>query len=450
MVGGGVVRALCAQTGAGLDYRKALEYIDSIRSYGIVPGLDSIRELCRRLGNPQDALRYVHIAGTNGKGSVLAYISTVLQCAGYRVGRYSSPALGDHREIIQVNGRLITKKAFCEGLELVKGICGEMVEQGWNHPTPFEVETAIAFWYFCRQSCDIVVLEAGMGGLGDATNLVTTTQVAVLASIGYDHIRFLGDTLSEIAFQKAGIIKPGCRVVSMAQEREAMDVIGRVAAEQECPLEIADAGRALHVKYGIERQSFDYGGRKKLVITMAGRFQIDNAVLAVSALDALAQRGYPVPEKALYQGLRDTRWPGRFSVIGRHPLFVADGAHNEDAARKLADSVEIYFTNKRIIYIMGMLRDKDYKKVIALTHGYAAQIITVTPPDNPRALSALELAQEIVKVHPDVTAAGSLEEAVEMGRMLAGRDDVILAFGSLSYLGRLMEIVADFTRKGGD
>ncbi len=424
-----------------MNYKEAMEYIDSLKAYGIVPGLDSIRELCRRLGNPQDSLKFVHIAGTNGKGSVLAYISTILKCGGYRVGRYLSPVLSDYRERIQVNERPITKKALCEGMELVKSLCEEMAAQGWNHPTPFEAETALAFWYFRQKACDMVVLETGMGGTGDATNLVTATQVAVLASIGYDHMQFLGDTLAEIASHKAGIIKPGCIVVSMAQEPEAMEVIKRAAEEKQCPLIVAQRDRLKKVKYGIERQSFDYGSRRKLEITLGGQFQVDNAALAIEAIDALAKKGYPVTERALYQGLHDTVWQGRFTVAGKHPLFVVDGAHNEDAARKLANSIEFYFTNKRIIYIMGMLRDKDYEKVIALTHKYADQIITITPPDNPRALPALELAQAIMKVHPSVTTAGSLEEAVEMSRLLAGRDDVILAFGSLSYLGRLMEIL---------
>ncbi len=433
-----------------MKYREALEYIESIQGYGIVPGLDSITELCRRLGNPQDRLRFVHIAGTNGKGSVLAYISTVLKEAGYRVGRYVSPAVFEYRERIQVNGRNITQKAFCEGVEKIRNICYEMEKCNLPHPTPFEVETALGFWYFERMGCDIVVLEAGMGGLYDATNLIRTVEAAVLTSISMDHMKYLGNSLAEIARHKAGIIKTGCIAVSAQQSPEVAEEVRRAAGEKECPLYLADRSRIMNLKTGsgrfIERQRFDYTDTagviwRQVEINLAGVFQPENASIALEAVRALREKGYDISEAAVRKGLRETIWRGRFCVIARKPLFVVDGAHNEDAARNLAKSVEFYFTNRRIIYIMGVLRDKEYTKMIALTHGYAEQIITVTPPENPRAMAAYELAREIARVHPDVTAADSLEEAVEMARLLAGPEDVILAFGSLSYLGRLIKIV---------
>lgn len=424
-----------------MKYNEALEYIESTKDYGIVPGLNSIKALCHRLGNPQDKLQFVHIAGTNGKGSTLSFISTILRCAGYRVGRYISPTIFDYRERIQVGKRSITKDALCEGMELIKGVCEEMTAQGLPHPTPFEIETALAFWYFQKTECDIVVLETGMGGCKDATNLITTTRVAVLTSISMDHMQFLGNTLEKIAAQKAGIIKEGCTVVSMLQQQGAMEVVEKTAREKKCPLIIADGTKATHIHYGMEKQRFDYGQWKKLEITLAGRFQIENAVLAIETIQALSETGFPVAEAALRKGLRETEWAGRFSVLGKRPLFIVDGAHNEDAAQKLAESIEFYFTNKRIIYIMGMLKDKEYDKVIALTHKYADQIITVTPAENLRAMHAYDLAREIAAVHPNVTAVDSLEEAVEMSYLLAGREDVIISFGSLSYLGRLMKLV---------
>lgn len=432
-----------------MNYKEALEYIDSLKAYGIVPGLDSIKELCRRLGNPQDALRFVHIAGTNGKGSTLAYVSTVLKCAGYRVGRYISPTIFEYRERIQVNERPVSKAALCEGLDIIKGICDEMREEGFAQPTPFEVETALAFWYFNKKKCDIVVLETGMGGLEDATNVINTTITAVIASVSMDHMQFLGNTLHDIAFQKAGIIKPGCRVVSMNQDKAAMDVIKETAAEKGADLVIAYSSKATHVKYGVNKQSFDYEGYRKLEITLAGRFQIDNAVLALEVIRSLVQSGFNISEKAIREGLRSAVWLGRFSVINKKPLFIVDGAHNADAAQKLADSIEFYFTNKRIIYIMGILRDKEYDKIISETEKYANEIITVTTPDNPRALPAYELAKEVARIHPNVTAADSLEEAVEMSLLLAGPEDVVIAFGSLSYLGRMIDIVTGKAQQNG-
>lgn len=433
-----------------MKYQEALDYIESIQAYGIVPGLSSVTELCRLMGNPQDKLKFVHIAGTNGKGSVLAYVSTILKSAGYRVGRYISPTIFEYRERIQVNGRNITKDALCEGVALLRDACNEMVARGLPHPTPFEVETVLGFWYFEKQACDIVVLETGMGGLSDATNLIQNTEVAVLASISMDHMKFLGATLEAIAEQKAGIIKAGCTVVSAMQKDEAMDVVERVAAAQKCELHVADGHCIVNLKRGtgrnIECQKFDYVGAdgyslKQMEIHLAGAVQPENALLAIEVIRALQNKGYVISENAIRKGLKETIWLGRFSVIAKKPLFVVDGAHNEDAAAKLAQSIEFYFTNRRIIYIMGILRDKEYEKVIALTHRYADQIVTITPPDNPRAMGAYELAQEIAKVHTNVTAVDSLEEAVEMARLLAGPEDVILAFGSLSYLGRLMKIV---------
>lgn len=430
-----------------MKYQEALDYMDSLKNYGIVPGLDSIRELCRRLGNPQDGLRFVHIAGTNGKGSVLAYVSTVARCAGYRVGRYISPAVRDYRERFQLGGRMITQKDLCSLAEELRRVCDTMTGEGLPHPTAFEVETALGFLYFRRKDCDLVVMETGMGGRLDATNVIGNTLVAALTSVSMDHMQYLGDTLGAIAGEKAGILKPGCHAVSAAQEPEAMEVIRAQALRLGVPLTVADGEKAVRVRYGMERQRFDYGGMKDLEISLAGRYQIGNAVLAVEVCRALGERGFDISEKALRQGLLDTRWPGRFTVLGRRPLFVADGAHNEDAAKKLAESIEFYFTNRRIIFIMGILKDKDYEKIIELTARYADQILTVAPPDNPRAMSSYELAREVARVHPRVTAVDSLEEAVEISHLLADREDVILAFGSLSYLGGLMDIMEERNRK---
>lgn len=435
-----------------MNYQETLEYIESLRGIGIVPGLSGITALCKELGNPQESLSFVHIAGTNGKGSVLAYISTVLKCAGYKVGRYLSPVIGDYREKIQVNGRPIFKQELCDCMERVEEACKKMAEKGFSHPTLFEVETAAAFVYFQEKDCDIVVLETGMGGREDATNLIQNTKVAVLSSISMDHMQFLGKSLAEIASHKAGIIKNHCYVVSAKQEPQVLSVIQQNAQQQGCPVTVA--GDAIKVRYGLEKQKFSYvdsRGRQyeNLEISLAGKHQVENAVLALEAIGRLEECGFCVEERRLRQGLLTAKWPGRFEIMGKRPLFILDGAHNEDAAKKLADSVRFYFTNKRIIYIMGMLRDKEYEKVIAETYAYADQIITVTPPDNPRALPALSLAEAVQGYHPRVTAAGSLEEAVEIAYLLADREDVILSFGSLSYLGRLQAILRKQQKKAG-
>ena len=426
-----------------MNYREATEYIEELQQYGSVLGLDSMRELCSRLGNPQDELRFVHIAGTNGKGSVLAYVSTILKEAGYRVGRYLSPTITDYRERFQIDGRFITQSGLCKYLEQVKEAAEAMAAEGKPHPTPFEVETAVAFLYFLDKKCDIVVLETGLGGALDATNVVKTTVAAVFASISMDHMAILGDTLEKIALVKAGIMKDRCYVVTARQDPAVAKILKQAALLRKCKLYTADAERAKQVFYGVTKQRFTYAGYKNLEIGMLGKFQIENAVVAVETIQVLAKAGFPVKEEALRRGLLLTSWPGRFSVIGKKPLFIADGAHNEDASRRLAESLQFYFAEKKMIFILGMLKDKEYEKVINNTCNMAEHIITVTPPIRERAMPAYELAQAVRECNGNVTVADSVPEAVEIAYLLAGRekDAVIVAFGSLSYLGELMKVV---------
>lgn len=422
-----------------------MDFMDELRKSGIVPGLGSIKELCRRLGNPQDAFPCIHIAGTNGKGSVLAYLSTVYKTAGYRVGAFSSPAVFNPRETIRVDGKNMTKKAYTEGLEKIKEAVETIKADGLPAPTAFEAEVALAFLYFADKKCDIVMLEAGMGGREDATNLITRTLAAVLMPIGMDHMQFLGRTLDKIAYQKAGIIKKGCVAVSAVQQEEAAAKIRKEAEKQGCSCFFATVPEK--IKYGLKKQKFTYRDafgtlHKDMEITIPGVCQAENAAVAIEVVEALnRQNTFVVSEENLRRGLLETAWPGRFEVLREKPYFVIDGAHNEPAAKKLVQSVSAYFSNKRIIYIMGMLKDKEYEKVAEITYPYADQIITVTPPENKRALSAMDLAAAVSAYHPRVTTAGSVEEAVEMAYLLAGKEDVILCFGSLSFLGRVRDIL---------
>lgn len=425
--------------------KECLDFMDELRKSGIVPGLGSIKELCRRLGNPQDAFPCIHIAGTNGKGSVLAYLSTVYKTAGYRVGAFSSPAVFNPRETIRVDGKNMTKKAYTEGLEKIKEAVETIKADGLPAPTAFEAEVALAFLYFADKKCDIVMLEAGMGGREDATNLITRTLAAVLMPIGMDHMQFLGRTLDKIAYQKAGIIKKGCVAVSAVQQEEAAAKIRKEAEKQGCSCFFATVPEK--IKYGLKKQKFTYRDafgtlHKDMEITIPGVCQAENAAVAIEVVEALnRQNTFVVSEENLRRGLLETAWPGRFEVLREKPYFVIDGAHNEPAAKKLVQSVSAYFSNKRIIYIMGMLKDKEYEKVAEITYPYADQIITVTPPENKRALSAMDLAAAVSAYHPRVTTAGSVEEAVEMAYLLAGKEDVILCFGSLSFLGRVRDIL---------
>jgi len=428
-------------------YKEAMEYIDTVKKHGINLGLTVISELCKRLNNPQNELIFVHIAGTNGKGSVLSFISTILKVAGYRIGRFFSPAISEYHERFQINNRIISKADFCRYLAIIKQVAESMRADGFAHPTAFEIDTALSFLYFAEKKCDIVVLETGMGGTFDSTNIVKNTLVAVLTPIDIDHAEFLGRTYTEIASHKAGIIKQGVKVVSANQREDVFEVFAAKCKEfgislQKSPLERISRIRTEKPdnKNLSFRQRFNYGKKSDLEISMAGEYQISNAILALDTIHHLAEFGFKVNEKQLRKGLRETVWQGRLQMINTKPTVIIDGAHNTAAALSLATSLKMYFTNKRIIYIMGILRDKDFAGILANTYELAEFIITVTPPD-PRALTSYELALEAAKLHPQVTSADSIHEAYELASLLAGKDGIIIAFGSLTILDGMKKCI---------
>lgn len=380
------------------------------------------------------------MAGTNGKGSVIAYLYTVLREAGYRVGRYISPALYSYRERMEVSGEAVSREDFAICLSRTAQAISQMTEEGLPHPTPFEIETAVAFLFFEMKKCELVLLEVGMGGSLDATNIIKTPVLSVLASISIDHIGFLGNTLGEIAKTKAGIIKKGCPMITIHQKAEAENAIKDVCGICGVPFREADGNQALVIEESPEGQSFRYEG-EEYRISLGGVYQKENAVLAIETLKMLSEIGFPTIEEQRKEGLFRTRWNGRFTVLSREPLFIVDGAHNPAAAEKMASSIRHYFDGKKIYFIIGMFRDKDYREVLSKTCPYAEKIFTIEAPDNPRALPAEELALAAREFHRDVQAMKSVEEAVETAYSLAGEEDVILAFGSLSFIGVLSETV---------
>lgn len=427
--------AVSAQIGAGMNYEEAREYLDQVSKGGSVLGLDNMRELLKRLGNPQDSLKFVHISGTNGKGSVLAYLSTVFKEAGYRTGRYISPTLFSYREKIQVNEKFIGREDLSRLTEKVKAAAEEMQNCAAGDPTIFEIETALAFLYFVEQKCDIVILETGLGGALDATNVITTPVMEIIASISMDHMEFLGDTLGKIAYQKAGIIKPDTSVVSAMQQPEAMDVICNVCRERDCTFQTVDPEQIKDISYGYEGQSFSYKNWENIKISLMGSYQIKNAALALEAINALRKLGYDLKDRAVYQGMKKAIWKGRFTLISKDPVILMDGAHNPAAAEELVRSLKLYYAGKKFYYIFGMFRDKDYAQVIRLTAPMAEHIITVQTPGNPRALPAAELKEAVAEVNPSVEAAESLRVAVNQVMERIDSDSVVVIFGSLSFLG---------------
>lgn len=427
-----------------MNEKETMEYIEELKQYGSVPGLDNIRNLCAKAGNPQEELRFIHIAGTNGKGSVLAFVSEILKCAGYRVGRYLSPSVMDYREKIQVNGRMITKKALAEGMTLLCGYCEELVREGKNHPTVFEVETALAFWYFQQQKCDIVVLETGLGGELDATNIVTDTLVSVFTPISMDHMGILGRTLPEIASAKAGIMKKGAVAVSAKQPPEVFEVLRKRAEKLSVPLYVAEPEQINGRGSKLSGQKFAYKEFRDLTISLAGRYQLTNAALAIEAVKALCSRRggteWAVSDETIRKGLEEAFWPGRFQVLAKKPYVIADGAHNRDGAKQLAESLRYYFKDRRLIYIMGILRDKEQEEIIKATAPLSELILTISTKGE-RGFSSYELAELCRSYQPNVTAMDGLQEALEAAYLLADKESVIVAFGSLSFLGELIPLV---------
>lgn len=433
-----------------MDYKQAREYMTEINAYGSVLGLTNIKELLKRIDNPEQALSIIHVAGTNGKGSVISYLSTIYAEAGYKVGRYVSPTICKYRERIQINNRYIEKNDFAEGITLIQKEAEEMIKAGFSHPTSFEVETALALWYFKRCSCDLVILECGLGGSEDATNAIEKKICTVFASVSRDHMGILGNTLEEIARAKAGIMRQGVPAVSMKQEPVVEQVLQEKAAEMGTEIVFADVSEVNIVESDLDHQIFSYKDGEdyeNIEIGLVGAHQINNAVLALKVIQVLQGKGFLVKKEAVYQGFAKTKWVGRFTTIHRNPRIIVDGAHNEDAAKKLAQIIKEQLGGRKLIFLMGVFKDKEYEKIVRETAPLASQIITFTIPDNERALSGMELAYAVSSYNENVTAADSLKEAVEMALLLAGKDDVILAFGSLAFIGRLMELLEEMKKE---
>lgn len=432
-----------------MNYAEARVYLDEVSKYGSVLGLENMRELLGRLGNPQDDLKFIHISGTNGKGSVLAYLSTILSGGGYRTGRYISPTLFSYRERIQVDEQKIEKESLAHHVTAMAKVIEEMKAENAGNPTAFEVETALAFLYFKEKDCDIVVLETGLGGALDATNIIKTTVMEVIAPISMDHMEFLGDTLEKIAMQKAGIIKPHTAVVSASQEPDAKKVLDHVCKENQCSMYMVDPAQITDVLYDVEEQQFSYKNWKNVKITLAGSYQILNAALALEGVEELRRLGYHLSEEQVRQGLYRAVWRGRFTLLSKNPAVIIDGAHNPGAAKELKHSLDLYFKGKDLYYIFGVFQDKDYQEVIRLTAPLAKHIITVQTPGNPRALPANELKEAVQAVNPSVEAAQSIQEAVKKSLQLAKNEDAIIIFGSLSFLGEAERAVKSEEKNHG-
>lgn len=424
-----------------MNYEEAMNFIQNTNKFGSVLGLDNIRELLERLGNPQDQLRVVHIAGTNGKGSTLAFLAGIFRESGYRAGRYVSPASFSYEERFRINEENISKKDLCFYMEKIKNVAEEMVKDGLSHPTMFEIETALSFLYFLDKKVDVVLLETGMGGRLDATNVVKKPIATVIASIGMDHMQFLGDTLEKIASEKAGIIKEGCPVISYDNTKEVNEVIKNKAKQMHTKVTFVNSAGIRVLQESLNGESFSYrssDGRwyEKIEIPLLGRHQINNAALALETLNVI-KNYYCISDFQTEDGMRKTIWRGRIEILEREPMVICDGAHNPDGAKSLLSFLQNNFTNQRLIYIMGVLSDKDYEQMVQILAPAADKIYTVAP-DNPRALSSRELCNCISKYHQNVEERQRLAECLSEVRQKAEKDDVIIICGTLSFQNELI------------
>lgn len=425
-----------------MTYLEAITYINEAEKLGSRPGLDTIKALLRRLGDPQRAVPVVHVAGTNGKGSVTAYIACILSAAGYRVGRFTSPDLHAFPERISINGQDIPEERVAELTSKLAVHAAEMARLGEGSPTIFELSTAMAFLYFKEQGCDLVVLEVGLGGRLDCTNVVENLLAAVITPIGMDHMAVLGDTLAKIAGEKAGIIKPGCPVASAWQEPEADRVIRDTCRTLGGLLSLVTPDLVRVGPYDMDRQFFDYGPFQELSISLLGEHQVYNAALAVQAVLLVRGQGFSVPEDAIRRGLSETSWPGRFELLHRCPVILADGAHNPHGVHSLAESLKRYFPGRRVAFLAGVLADKDFNAMFQEILPLASRFYTVAPPSK-RALSAGALAAFLKTIcDVPVTPADSVSAAMEACLAAMNEEEIFCAFGSLYYIDEVRRWVS--------
>lgn len=415
-----------------MTYEEALSYIHSICWKGSKLGLDRTRELLGKLNDPQKELKFIHIAGTNGKGSTAAMLSSILEEAGYRVGLYTSPFINRFNERMQVNHQPIPDEELAALTEYVRPHADAMADS----PTEFELITALAMVWFARQKCDIVVLEVGMGGELDSTNIIDVPEAAVIAAMGMDHVKELGPTMADIARAKAGIIKEGGRVVSYGGNPEADEVIAAVCRARNASLCQPDFSAIVPGDFGLEGQTFSYKGWRGLRIPLVGAYQMNNAAVVLETVEVLRQRGWSVSDEAVRQGLADTRWPARFEVLRRDPVFIVDGGHNPHGIRATAESLRLLFPGRKITFVTGVMADKDVEHILGLIVPLADQFFTVRP-DNPRAMDAGELAARIEAMGAKATACASVRDGVDRAIQAEGPHGVACALGSLYMSGEV-------------
>lgn len=418
-----------------MNYKEALEYIQGTKTFGSKLGLDRIKMLVDLLGNPEKGMQVIHVAGTNGKGSTIAFMSSVLCQAGYKVGIYTSPGLYNFNDRIKINQKEIDDESVGKITGKIKEKIEVMLAQGFEHPTEFEIMTALALVYFKEEECDLVILEVGLGGRLDSTNVIKAPMLAVITPVDFDHMDILGNTIEEIAKEKAGILKRGTRLILSPQREEAEVVILKRAERFDIPVHKVDFSSIKPIAWDINTQCFSVD-QEEYKTSILGYHQIQNALVAIEALYALETLGVRVPQDALKKGLVMARWPARFEILDKDPLVVIDGAHNLQGVQILKENLKAYFGDKEIIFIMGVMRDKNYTEMIKELKPLMHKVYTVTPNNN-RALSAIELQKVLEEEGIDSKACLGITSALEASLKDVSENQIICAFGSLYFMGEL-------------
>jgi dihydrofolate synthase/folylpolyglutamate synthase len=413
-----------------MDYEQALEYIHNVTWRGSKLGLARSKELLGRIGDPHHALKFVHIAGTNGKGSTAAMLAQILTEAGYRTGLYTSPFINRFNERMQIDGKPIVDAELALITSYVRPFADGMA----NHPTEFELVTAIALEYFFRRQVDIVVLEVGLGGEFDSTNVIDTPELAIITNIGLDHTRELGSTIPDIARAKAGIIKPGGDVLIYDRNNQADAVFEKACRMNGANLTVTDHSRISGESLSLDSLKFRFSPYGELNCGLVGTYQTHNAAVVITAIELLRKKGWSVSDDALKKGLSDVRWPARFEVLKKHPVFIADGAHNPQGISAAVDSLKAHFPGRKITFLLGIMADKDVSHMITELGPIAKEFYTVTP-NNPRAMYAETLAELLRQNGCSAYACDSIQQGVLSAEISAGEDGIACALGSLYLLG---------------
>lgn len=409
-----------------MNYEEALHYIHSNSWIGTKLGLHRIKSLLEDLQNPQKELKFIHIAGTNGKGSTASMIASILQEAGMTVGLYTSPFIHRFNERMQINGIPIADKELAELVEFIQPFADAMEEK----PTEFDLNTAIAMEYFKRHQCDMVVLEVGLGGLLDATNIIEKPEVAVITAIGLDHTKELGDNIEAIAEAKAGIIKDNCDVVIYGRDNRVESIFKKVCKEKNARLYQPAYETLIRKQYSLEGQVFDYEKWNEITIPFLGSYQLYNAAVALKTIELLQKKGYSIEDSQVISGIKKTKWIGRFELLEKEPIFIVDGSHNPHGMKATKESLSMLFPKKKIVFIVGVMADKELSEMMPELVPFAQEFITIMPP-NVRAMKPDVLAQYLETLGAKATPCQIIEEACKMAVEAAGKNGIICALGSL-------------------